>query len=165
MSSASFQLISRAEDLATVLAALEGMPVLGLDLETTGLDPHTSRPRLLQLATPETSFVIDLFQIDSAALAPVLDLLTNESILKTSHNAKFDAKFLLRHYGIRLTGIFDTYLASQLISAGSEVDRHSLEAVAQRYLGVQMDKTAQLSDWVGNSPPTSSNMRRVMRPR
>jgi DNA polymerase-1 len=149
MSSASFHLINRVEDLAKVLETLEGVPVLGLDLETTGLDPHTSRARLLQLATSETSFVLDLFQLPRESLGSVLDLLTDESVLKVAHNAKFDAKFLLKHYGIRLAGIFDTYLASQLVSAGSEVDRHSLEAVAQRYLGVQMDKTAQTSDWSG----------------
>ena len=149
MITSSFHLISSAADLARALPALEAAPVLGLDLETTGLDPYTSRPRLLQLATTDTAFIIDLFAVPREALGPVLDLISDDRILKVSHNAKFDAKFLLAHYDTRMSGIFDTYLASQMISAGSEVDRHSLEAVAQRNLGVQMDKTAQTSDWSG----------------
>ncbi|MEP7274110.1 MAG: DNA polymerase [Acidobacteriota bacterium] len=149
MSSRSFQLITRPEALELAVADLRAQTVLGFDMETTGLDPHTTRPRLLQLATSETAYLIDLFQLPAGALEPILELLAAEAPIKVAHNAKFDAKFILRHYGVRVAGIFDTYLASQLVSAGSEVDRHSLEAVAQRYLGVQMDKTAQLSDWSG----------------
>src|SRR5262249_30469738 len=43
--------------------------------------------------------------------------------------------------------IFDTYLASVLIGAGAEHERHGLEAVTNRYLELQLDKEPQLSDW------------------
>ncbi len=149
MNSSSFHLINRAEDLSSAMADLRSAPLIGFDIETTGLDPHTSRPRLLQLATAEAAYLIDLFHFPVDALGPILDVLAAPEPIKIAHNAKFDAKFILKHFGVRVGGIFDTYLASQLVSAGSEVDRHSLEAVAQRYLGVQLDKAAQLSDWSG----------------
>jgi DNA polymerase I len=149
MSASNYKLITNVDELPQVVAALNGALAVGLDTETTGLDPHTSRLRLLQLATPETSFIIDLFRFKPEHLAPVWPRLIAPQPIKIAHNAKFDAKFLLRHYGVRLGGIYDTYLASVLISAGNENDRHGLEAVAARYLDVQLDKAAQLSDWSG----------------
>jgi DNA polymerase I-like protein with 3'-5' exonuclease and polymerase domains len=109
--------------------------------------------RLIQLATPQASYVIDLFRFTPDELKPALDLLAAAQPVKIAHNAKFDAKFLLRHYGIRLGAVFDTYLASLLVSAGDENARHSLEAVAARYLDLQLDKAAQLSDWSGELTP------------
>ncbi|MBO0723041.1 MAG: DNA polymerase, partial [Blastocatellia bacterium] len=134
MSSPGYKLVREAHDLPLVADALNAEPVIGLDTETTGLDPHTAKLRLIQLATPETSFIIDLFRLTAGALTPILALLAAPRPLKVLHNAKFDAKFLLRHCGIRLNGIYDTYLASILISAGNENDRHGLEPVAGRYL-------------------------------
>jgi DNA polymerase I len=147
MNPPGYKLVTEAHELPRAAEALIAEPVIGLDSETTGLDPHTSKPRLIQLATPGTSFIIDLFRVPAGALTPILDCLAAPRPIKVLHNAKFDAKFLLRHYGIRLNAIFDTYLASVLISAGNETDRHGLEPVANRYLNLQIDKEPQLSDW------------------
>lgn len=149
MDTPTYQLITRSEELAPALAALWSAPVIGLDTETTGLNAHAAKIRLLQLGTAEQSFIIDLFHFPADALGPVRELLAAPHPVKVAHNAKFDAKFLLKHLGVRLGGIFDTYLASLLSSAGNESDRHSLEAVVLRYLGIQLDKSAQVSDWSG----------------
>src|SRR6185369_4785658 len=106
--------------------------------------------RLLQLATPQTSYVIDCFRFSTEQLKPLLDVIVAEQPVKIAHNAKFDAKFLMRHLGgVRLNGIFDTYLASTLISAGNESDRHGLGPVAYRYLNLELDKEQQRSNWSG----------------
>lgn len=149
MKSIHYQLITPADDLTPIAERLRAEPVIGLDTETTGLDPHTARLRLLQLATPQTSYIFDCFQFTPAQLAPILDVLAAPQPLKIAHNAKFDAKFLLRHCGVGVSGIFDTYLASLLISAGDENARHGLDAVARRYLDTPLDKAAQKSNWAG----------------
>lgn len=147
MDANGYKLIVTPEELAQAATELRPLPVIGLDTETTGLDPHTSKLRLIQLATPQTSYVIDCFRFTPEQLKPILDLLVSPHPIKIAHNAKFDAKFLMRHCGVRLGGIFDTYLASRLVSAGDENHRHGLEPVANRYLDLQLDKAPQTSDW------------------
>lgn len=143
------EFITTPDELQAALAELRTEAFIGFDTETTGLDPHRARLRLLQLATRQKSFILDFFHFPAEALPPVLELLAAPHPVKVAHNAKFDAEFLRRHHGIRLGTVFDTYLASLLISAGNESERHGLEPVAARYLNVEMDKSFQVSDWSG----------------
>ena len=147
MISGRYQLVTNAHDAARAASTLSAAPFIGFDSETTGLDPHTATPRLWQLATPEICFIVDLKHFAPAELQPLLAVLAAPQPIKLAHNAKFDAKFLLKHFGVRLGGIFDTYLASQLISAGDESHRHGLASVTRKYLGLELDKEAQVSDW------------------
>jgi len=147
MQAVSYKLIEQADDLSLAFEHLRKERIIGLDTETTGLDPHTSKLRLIQLATPAQVYLIDCFRFNAEQLTPILGLLAEARPLKIAHNAKFDAKFLLRHSGIRLAGIFDTYLASVLASAGDENNRHGLDAVATRYLDTRVVKDMQMSDW------------------
>jgi DNA polymerase I-like protein with 3'-5' exonuclease and polymerase domains len=127
--------------------------VVGLDTETTELDPFTSRLRLIQLATTDRVFIIDFDHFangDSAkseALAPLRRLLAAARPIKIAHNAKFDAKFIKHNLGVDLVGLFDTLLASQLVGAGDIEERHGLETVAGRYLNEAVDKSERLSNW------------------
>jgi DNA polymerase I len=144
-----YRLITDPDEITQAAERIRAETVIGFDTETTGLDPHTSRLRLIQIATPGEVFVFDCFRLSAAALAQILELLAAPTPIKIAHNAKFDAKFLLKNYGVRLGGVFDTFLASQLISAGSDNDRHGLEPVVRRFLNRSLDKTAQTSDWSG----------------
>jgi DNA polymerase I-like protein with 3'-5' exonuclease and polymerase domains len=128
-------------------------PVIGVDTETTGLDPLSSRVRLLQIATPERAYVFDLFQIAAFDHPALRQLLSSPQPIKVFHNAKFDAKMILHHFNVELRGIFDTLLASQLIGAGRSEGGHSLAAVASRHLGEAVDKSMQVSNWAGNLSP------------
>jgi DNA polymerase-1 len=144
-----YRLITASAAIPGLVEELRGQPVIGIDTETTGLDPYQSRLRLLQLATPAATVIIDCFRLSPEELQPLAPLLAAKTPVKVAHNAKFDGKFLRHHLGVRLDGVFDTYLASQLLSAGSESDRHGLEPVVARYLGRPLDKQAQRSDWSG----------------
>ena len=148
MSATAYTLIATEAALDLAVSELLKSPVLGIDTETTGLDAFRSRVRLIQIAAPEQTFVIDLFQVPALNHPELRRLLSSPRPIKAFHNAKFDLKVLLRHFNIEVLGIFDSLLASQL--AGSPDDLgHGLSAVSRRYLGEPVDKTLQTSDWSG----------------
>jgi DNA polymerase I-like protein with 3'-5' exonuclease and polymerase domains len=149
-----FQLITDAESLKKACDELKTEDYLGFDTETTALDPFDGYIRLVQLSNGKDTKVIDLKPFmdkgdlkDLPELAPLRELLNAPKPIKVAHNAKFDAKWTKHHIGVDLNGIFDTLLASQLIAAGDQDRRHNLAAVSEFFLGVEMDKSEQVSDW------------------
>ena len=149
----NYRVIKTEEELRKAVDLLATHQVIGLDTETTELDPYYGRLRLIQLATPSGVHVVDVDAFrngdpkKSEALASLRDLLAAPRPIKILHNAKFDAKFIKHTLGTDLGGIFDTLLASQLLGAGDIEERHGLEAVASRYLSEAVDKTERLSNW------------------
>jgi DNA polymerase I-like protein with 3'-5' exonuclease and polymerase domains len=149
----NYELIKTADELRKAIEAIQNQPVVGLDTETTELDPYTSRLRLIQLAIPDRVYLIDFDRFSdgdtrkSEALEPLRRLLAAPRPIKIAHNAKFDAKFIKHNLGVDLVGLFDTLLASQLVGAGDIEERHGLETVAGRYLNELVDKSERLSNW------------------
>jgi DNA polymerase I-like protein with 3'-5' exonuclease and polymerase domains len=149
----NYQVIKTEEALRKAIESISAHQVIGLDTETTELDPYLGRLRLIQLATPNGVHIIDLDAFsggdlrNSISLAPLRNLLSAPRPIKIAHNAKFDAKFIKYHLGADLNGVFDTLLASQLVGAGDIEERHGLDTVASRYLNEAVDKTERLSNW------------------
>jgi len=148
-----YELITTPHQLRRAVEQLATRQVIGLDTETTDLDPYLSRLRLIQLATPEDVFIIDLGKFanydlkQSEEFASLRQLISAPRPIKIAHNSKFDAKFLKHNLGVDIGGLFDTLLASQLVSAGDIEERHGLEAIAGRYLNEAVDKSERLSNW------------------
>ena len=155
MSATNYRLITTSEDLQAAIEDLSKQAAIGFDTETTSLDPYSGRIRLVQLATTDFVYIIDLDQFansdgaKSEGLAPLRTLLAAARPVKIAHNAKFDAKWAKHHLNVEIGGLFDTLLASQLIAAGDQEERHNLEAVAARYIHETIDKAERLSDWSG----------------
>jgi DNA polymerase-1 len=149
-----FQLITDAETLRKACEKLKTEEVVGFDTETTELDPYEGIIRLLQLSTGKETQVIDLKAFAAKGdlrtlpeLAPLRELLAADRPIKIAHNAKFDAKWTKHHLGVDIGGVFDTLLASQLIAAGDQDRRHNLAEVVSFFLGSELDKSEQVSDW------------------
>ena len=157
-----YSYIADRDGLSRALDVLRQAPVLALDVETargvnepagdpnrTGLDPHRGRLRLLTLATSDHAYIIDTWRcpgwLDAAGtlLSPVRTIL--------GHNLVFDLGFLLANETECDATCHDTMLAARLIDGGKHfADRtysFSLKAVARRALGLDLDKTLQVSDW------------------
>jgi ribonuclease D len=148
----NYQVIKSEDELRKAVESLSAQTAIGLDTETTELDPYTGRLRLIQLATPDGVSIIDLNAFSNGdakkneALGSLRRLLEASRPIKIAHNAKFDAKFIKHNLGADIGGLFDTLLASQLIGAGDIEERHGLETVASRYLNEAIDKTERLSN-------------------
>ena len=140
----SYQLIESNEDLVRSIELLRDEKVLGIDTETTGLDCHLHKLRLIQIASQNNpTLIIDCFKCDVKLLQP---LLLNASV-KIFHNAKFDIQFLMSK-GLEVSQtIFDTQLAHQLVNSGKANIKASLKVIASEYLGIELSKEERLTDW------------------
>lgn len=150
--------IETVQKLEDSIHILSGHGILGLDIESTGLNAIQNRLRLIQIGTPQEVLVIDVFKVGLEVVKKHLkSILEDKSIIKILHNAKFDVKFIKYHLGIDVERIFDSYLASLLINGGLAYIKgvkipkgyHGLEQVLKRYTGIELDKTEQKSDWSG----------------
>lgn len=150
--SSPYRLLQDPGAVAALLPELLCAPVLGLDTETTGLDPHTDRLRLVQLAVPDGPvYLIDCFAVDPRLLQPLFD--TAETPVFVGHNLAFDLAFLLQA-GLQLPPrrwLVDTGLAAQLLEAKPAMP--ALADLAATLLGVTLDKTHQQADWSGVLTP------------
>jgi DNA polymerase I-like protein with 3'-5' exonuclease and polymerase domains len=144
--------ITNNEDASNVLSYLEPMLsnpqcLIGLDIETNGLDHFTSDILSLQLGTSKNEqFIFDTFRIDKDLIRQFL----LKPFWKLGHNLKFDAKFINYHYNITLTNLFDTFVAEKLLYLGNQNRTPlSLDAVIQRRLGRELK-------FIGNDLGSSS---------
>lgn len=132
-----YQLIETDVELDKIIPKLENEQALGIDTEGNKLDPLTAKLFLLQIATPKEAFVIDCQKVDLTPLKPILE---GERPLKIVQNAKFDYSILKAQAGITLGNLFDTMLAERILTCGISRDV-SLRSLADKYLGMKLDKT------------------------
>ena len=147
----NFEYITDTTKALECIKKLENKPFLFLDTEIAvkdfkNIDFFSDKIRLIQLGTQNKEiFVFDLFKIDKEKIKLVLkNLLENKGIV--GHNLKFDIKFLKTNLDIFPTLVFDTMIASQILSEG-ENDKHSLLALSKREANLELDKTYQSSSW------------------
>lgn len=113
---------------------------VGVDLETTGLHPTTAQARLLQVSDGQTTAMVDLWAV--GGLTALRDELM--ALDGVAHNAVFDMGFL-HHANVPL--MLDCTMLAHHVLTGK---REKLKTLAQQYLGLELDKTEQVSDWSGD---------------
>jgi len=120
--------INTADELNQYLSAVKQSKVIAVDTETTGLNPHTDRIRLVQLAAEGLPvLVIDCFTFLPKGVDVLSDILDGSNV-KVFQNAKFDLQFFMA-LGIYPTPIFDTMLAGQLLRTSGGPSRVNLAAL------------------------------------
>ena len=97
----------------------------------------------IQLSSLEHNWVIDVLSLSS--VQPIAPLLASPDIIKIIHNASFERR-VFSGYGISINAIVDTLVQSRRIR-GMQVGTHKLGDVAERELGLKLDKCMQKADW------------------
>jgi DNA polymerase I len=142
--------IDKYEKLEEALNSINDSKVLGVDTETTGLDPINDKLRLLQIAAADKPvLVIDMFLIGEEAKKKLKNIFNSDSV-KVFQNAKFDLKFLIAN-GFEFSGpIFDTMLAAQIVKDNTTPRSVGLESLASYYLNLTLPKDEQKSNFTGS---------------
>lgn len=124
--------------------------VIGIDIETTGLNPRKDKIRLIQIAIKEKPvYIFDVEKIGANGLSKLKEMLNEQSKIKIFHNSKFDLKFLYCNGIVVEENIFDTMLAEQVIMSGSTLKGFKLKDLTLKYLNANLKKELQVSDWSG----------------
>jgi ribonuclease D len=118
---------------------------LAVDTETMGLLPQRDRLCLVQLCDPAGRAAALRIQRGQTSAPNLQRLLETDSIVKVFHFARFDVATLRHHLKINVNPIFCTKIASKLARTYSP--KHGLKDVVSELMQVELDKSAQSSDW------------------
>ena len=120
-------------------------PIVAIDCETMGLNPHRDRLCVVQMSSGDGD--AHLVQVEKGQTsAPNLErMLTDPNVLKLFHFGRFDIAAMLNAFGVMTAPVYCTKIASKLIR--TYTDRHGLKNLLDQLLKVDISKQQQMSDW------------------
>lgn len=125
-------------------------PVIAVDTEAMGLNPHRDRLCLVQISAGDGQ--VHLVQLIPVSLggrgydAPNLArLMSDTGVVKLMHYARFDVALMQHALGITVAPVKCTKISAKLIRTFT--DRHGLKDLCRELLGVEISKQQQTSDW------------------
>jgi ribonuclease D len=123
--------------------------VVAMDTETLGLSLGRDRLCVVQLSSGDgNSHLVQIPKAGPTGLAPapnLIRLLTDPSVTKLLHFARFDLAMLQRSFGVTTAPVYCTKIASRLVR--TYTDRHGLKDLVKELLGIELSKQQQSSDW------------------
>ena len=118
-------------------ANLDLGPVVAVDTETMGLNPHRDRLCLAQLSAGDGDAHLVQFARGQYDAPRLKALMTDGRRLKLFHYARFDVAVLRHYLGVAVQHIYCTKIAARLVRTYT----------AKEMLGVELSKQQQSSDW------------------
>ena len=120
-------------------------PVVAIDCETMGLNPHRDRLCVVQMSGGNgDAHLIQVARGQTAA--PNLEaVLTDPNVLKLFHFGRFDIAAMYHAFGALAQPVYCTKIASKLVR--TYTDRHGLKQLLTELLDVDISKFQQQSDW------------------
>ncbi len=125
-------------------------PVVAVDTETMGLNPHRDRLCLVQMSAGDGH--AHLVQLIPKTLGgrgfdcPNLRaMMADPAVVKLMHFARFDVAVLQHYLDITVAPVRCTKIAARLVRTFT--DRHGLKDLCKELLGVELSKQQQTSDW------------------
>tara|TARA_R110002094_G_scaffold99545_3_gene99941 strand:- start:48 stop:662 length:615 start_codon:yes stop_codon:yes gene_type:complete len=120
-------------------------PVVAIDCETMGLNPHRDRLCVVQLSGGDGNAHLVQIAIGQTDAPNLCRLLIDPDVLKLFHFGRFDIAAMLNAFGVLTAPVYCTKIASRLIR--TYTDRHGLAKLLQELLQIDISKQQQSSDW------------------
>lgn len=120
-------------------------PIVAIDCETMGLNPHRDRLCVVQMSSGDGN--AHLVQVAKGQTeAPNLTrLLRDPTVLKLFHFGRFDIAVMFHTFGALAEPVYCTKIASRLTR--TYTDRHGLKNLINELLSADISKQQQMSDW------------------
>ncbi|NCQ23443.1 MAG: ribonuclease D [Rhodobacteraceae bacterium CG17_big_fil_post_rev_8_21_14_2_50_63_15] len=120
-------------------------PIVAIDCETMGLNPHRDRLCVVQLSGGDGHAHLVQVAKGQTSAPNLARLLEDPTVLKLFHFGRFDIAAMYHTFGVLAAPVYCTKIASRLIR--TYTDRHGLKYLLQEILGVDISKQQQTSDW------------------
>ena len=120
-------------------------PVVAIDTETMGLNPHRDRLCLVQMSAGDGEAHMVQIAPGQNGAPNLARMLGDPTVLKLFHFGRFDIAMIGRYLGVECRPVYCTKIASKL--ARTYTDRHGLKDLCRELLGVELSKQQQSSDW------------------
>jgi ribonuclease D len=120
-------------------------PVVAIDTETMGLNPHRDRLCLVQLSAGDGNAHLVQMPKGPHHAPRLAALLSDPKVLKLFHFGRFDIAVLEHALGVRCEPVWCTKIAAKLTRTFT--DRFGLKDLCRELLGVELSKQQQSSDW------------------
>ncbi len=136
-------LISETSELAAFCARQAGADFIALDTEFLRDTTYWPKLCLVQIGGPEEAVAVDTLA-SKLDLAPLYQILADESLLKVLHSARQDVEIFFHRTGKLPKPIFDTQVAAMVCGFGESV---AYQTLARELAGARIDKTSRFADW------------------
>ncbi len=120
-------------------------PIVAIDCETMGLNPHRDRLCVVQLSGGDGNAHIVQIGLGQTEAPNLCALLQDPDVLKLFHFGRFDIAAMYHAFGALSAPVYCTKIASRLVR--TYTDRHGLKNLTQELIGVDLSKQQQSSDW------------------
>ncbi|WP_405108413.1 ribonuclease D [Phaeobacter sp. BS52] len=120
-------------------------PVVAIDCETMGLNPHRDRLCVVQLSGGDGNAHMVQIAKGQTAAPNLCAMLEDLKVLKLFHFGRFDIAAMYHAFGALAAPVYCTKIASRLVR--TYTDRHGLRNLTQELIGVDISKQQQMSDW------------------
>ena len=124
-------------------------PVVAIDCETMGLNPHRDRLCVIQMSGGDGNAHLVQVAVGQSAAPNLCRMLENPDVLKLFHFGRFDIAAMYNAFGALAAPVYCTKIASKLVR--TYTDRHGLKNLLQELLNVDISKMQQQSDWGAES--------------
>lgn len=120
-------------------------PIVAIDCEAMGLNPHRDRLCVVQLSGGDGNAHLVQIAKGQTEAPNLCRLLTDPNVLKLFHFGRFDITAMYNAFGALTAPVYCTKVASRLVR--TYTDRHGLKNLLQELIGVDISKQQQSSDW------------------
>ena len=120
-------------------------PVVAIDCETMGLNPHRDRLCLIQMSGGDGDCHLVQVSIGQTEAPNLVRMLEDPNVLKLFHFGRFDIAALYNAFGATTAPVYCTKIASKMVRTFT--DRHGLKYLLQDLVGIDISKQQQQSDW------------------
>ena len=120
-------------------------PVVAIDCETMGLNPHRDRLCLVQMSGGDGDAHLVRVARGQTEAPNLARMLTDPDVLKLFHFGRFDIAAMYHAFGALAAPVYCTKIASKLVR--TYTDRHGLAQLTSELIGLDLSKQQQMSDW------------------